>query len=54
MIASSIGWGSTFSPLESTMVSLALPVMIMSPVAGLIRPRSPVSLTRSRREGREG
>jgi hypothetical protein len=26
------------------MVSLALPVMMISPVAGLMRPRSPVSL----------
>mmetsp|Transcript_21076 Transcript_21076/g.28974 ORF Transcript_21076/g.28974 Transcript_21076/m.28974 type:complete len:227 (+) Transcript_21076:454-1134(+) len=40
---SSMGCGAMFSPLLSTMVSLARPVMIRSPVAGLIMPRSPVS-----------
>eukprot|EP00968_Pinguiococcus_pyrenoidosus_P003002 scaffold178_cov255-Pinguiococcus_pyrenoidosus.AAC.18 len=42
-IASSMGEGSMFSPFDRTIVSFALPVITMSPVAGLIRPRSPVS-----------
>jgi hypothetical protein len=41
-MVSSTGCCSTFSPFLNTMVSLARPVKIRSPITGFIRPKSPV------------